>query len=254
MFLKVVGFQNVLDILVKAKETVKSSLNALEYIDYETYLICKEYANFNSPFQDPALTNYLQSVKNNNSKRVYVIIAEIIGDDDAYLLKLIENLYEKIAHLSSEDVLAETKAQMHQIWDFREHVVMHLKNEGTILKYDLSIPVIYFEQICEDVRQQFEGFIKYCTGYGHIGDSNIHLQVIFSKERAVSLADKQKVDDYIYSRVAEMNGSISAEHGIGQLKRPYLALMKSPEVLRYLAQIKKSLDPNGILNPQKTLI
>jgi len=244
----------VLDILIKTRETAKTALNALEYIDYETYLICKTYANFNSPFQDPILADYLSAVNDDCSKRIYVIIAEVAGDDNAHLLTLIENLYEGIANLTSEDFLAETKAQMHQIWDFREHIALHLKNEGTILKYDLSIPVVYFEQICEDVRKKFAGFIGYCTGYGHIGDGNIHLQVIFPKSRIVYLAEKQKVDDYIYHRAAELNGSISAEHGIGQLKRPYLALMKSPEVLAYMAQIKRTFDPHGILNPHKTLI
>jgi FAD/FMN-containing dehydrogenase len=254
ILLKVEGFGNVIDILIKSKEIFKNSLNAFEYIDYETYLACLKYASFSSPFQDPTLADYLSDVEYNRNRRIYVLMAEIAGDDDVYLSNLVEKLYQNISNLAKEEIMAETKSHMDEIWDFRDHLVVNLKNEGTVLKYDLSIASTLFEEICERVRANFKGKIKFCSGYGHIGDGNIHLQAVFDKGRVVNLQDKRELDDFIYNVTAEMNGSISAEHGIGQLKRPYVSLMKSPEVLKYWSSMKQVFDPNGILNPCKTLI
>ncbi len=83
-------------------------------------------------------------------------------------------------------------------------------------------------------------------GYGHIGDGNIHINIIAKEGQHI---DDQKV----YEKVAERKGSISAEHGVGLYKHKYLHLQKPQQVLAYCSFIKKLFDPNGIMNPYKVL-
>jgi FAD/FMN-containing dehydrogenase len=83
--------------------------------------------------------------------------------------------------------------------------------------------------------------------FGHIADSNIHITVQTAER---PLPDAQ-IDELVYEVVRDFKGSVSAEHGIGILKRPYLGFTRSPVELALMKRLKASLDPNGILNPQK---
>ena len=86
--------------------------------------------------------------------------------------------------------------------------------------------------------------------YGHIGDSNLHVSVSIA---GAGEADLHEIDEIAYRLVAEHGGSISAEHGIGTLKRDYLGYSRKPEEMDVMRRIKSALDPNGILNPGKVL-
>jgi FAD/FMN-containing dehydrogenase len=87
--------------------------------------------------------------------------------------------------------------------------------------------------------------------YGHVGDSNLHL--VSNIPSAGSHQPHDEIADLVYGAVGRAGGSISAEHGIGLLKKPYLAYSRSPEELALMAVIKRALDPNNILNAGKVL-
>ena len=91
-------------------------------------------------------------------------------------------------------------------------------------------------------------------GYGHIGDGNLHFNFV-ADERSNAAFEGKKADLYelLYDKVAKYNGSISAEHGIGQTKRAQLAKVKPPEVLAVMHAIKASIDPKNLMNPGKIL-
>ena len=86
--------------------------------------------------------------------------------------------------------------------------------------------------------------------YGHVGDSNVHICVsaLYGPGE-----DMHSVDDIVYGVLGPYHGSISAEHGIGTLKRPYLHLSRSPAELALMRTLKQALDPRGILNPGKVI-
>lgn len=89
------------------------------------------------------------------------------------------------------------------------------------------------------------------TGYGHIGDSNLHLNIScpeFTQEIY------HKVEPFVYEYTSNLKGSVSAEHGIGFLKKKYTKYSKSPEALALMKDLKATMDPNGILNPYKVLL
>jgi len=81
-------------------------------------------------------------------------------------------------------------------------------------------------------------------GYGHIGDGNLHVNIILKEGQEFK-------DSYIFEKIAKKKGSISAEHGVGLHKPKYLHLQKSPQILQIYKQLKQIFDPNGIMNPYK---
>jgi FAD/FMN-containing dehydrogenase len=86
--------------------------------------------------------------------------------------------------------------------------------------------------------------------FGHIGDSNVHIGVSVAE---LPGGGAHQVDEIVYGVVREMGGSVSAEHGIGQLKRPFLGHTRSPEEIELMHKVKHALDPRCILNPGKVL-
>lgn len=93
-----------------------------------------------------------------------------------------------------------------------------------------------------------EGLVKQIIGFGHIGDGNLHLNIM-TKERTKELEDA--IEPYVYELVKANDGSISAEHGLGVMKSEYLGYSKSPNSIEMMKKVKKLFDPNGILNPYK---
>ncbi|KAJ2516403.1 D-lactate ferricytochrome c oxidoreductase, partial [Coemansia sp. RSA 1939] len=96
----------------------------------------------------------------------------------------------------------------------------------------------------------YSGPVKQVSGYGHIGDGNLHLNIVTDRfdDRVTRI-----FEPYVYEWVASHRGSISAEHGVGLMKRDYLSYSKPPAMIDYMKRIKALFDPNGILNPYKVL-
>jgi FAD/FMN-containing dehydrogenase len=91
-------------------------------------------------------------------------------------------------------------------------------------------------------------------GYGHIGDGNLHFNLVADERSNSDFAEKKDdLYDLIYDKVAKYGGSISAEHGIGQTKRAQLAKVKAPEILDVMRAIKASIDPKNLMNPGKVI-
>jgi FAD/FMN-containing dehydrogenase len=148
-------------------------------------------------------------------------------------------------------------AQQAVMWRLREQMSEVQKHEGGSIKHDVSLPVA---RIPEFLQRAAEIVERICPGarpvpFGHLGDGNVHYNV--SQPPG---ADKQQflalwgvMSEAIHALVADMQGSISAEHGIGRMKRADLQRHKDPVALDLMRAIKAAFDPNGILNPGKVL-
>lgn len=140
---------------------------------------------------------------------------------------------------------------------FRELIPEAEKKEGKSVKHDLSIPI----NLIPDFLIKAEAVVsKYSAhaaslAFGHLGDGNIHYNVIFSNKLDESESEINTIDlsERIYQIVMECKGSLSAEHGIGQLKRDLLMRIKPSTDIEIMHKIKMALDPNWILNPQKII-
>jgi FAD/FMN-containing dehydrogenase len=152
-------------------------------------------------------------------------------------------------------VLAANEAQAEAFWKIRDSISEAERAEGQTLAHDVSVPVADMPRFIVDasaeVERRFSGVIA--SGFGHLGDGNIHFHVRAGSHAAPDWYEKEgeEITRFVDDLVTAADGSISAEHGIGQLKRSELARLASPGRIHALRAIKQALDPLGIMNPGK---
>ena len=154
--------------------------------------------------------------------------------------------------------VAESLSQSHAMWHLRESIPLAQSEEGLNIKHDIALPVSripdFVERCDAMLGARFPG--SRLVDFGHLGDGNLHYNV--QAPEGIAPADflrehEAAVNALVYDQVVAHGGSISAEHGIGQLKRDELAQRKSPVALQLMRQIKQALDPHGLLNPGRVV-
>jgi FAD/FMN-containing dehydrogenase len=159
--------------------------------------------------------------------------------------------------LIEDATVASSEAQTAALWRLRESLSDAQKSEGVSIKHDISLPLSaltrFFDEAERQVRQLTAGVR--IISFGHLGDGSMHYNLSQPKEMdgAEFLARGPEITRMIHDLVVSLGGSISAEHGIGRLKRDELLRYKSASELRLLRTIKTALDPHCILNPGKTI-
>jgi FAD/FMN-containing dehydrogenase len=153
--------------------------------------------------------------------------------------------------------LASSLAQSQALWKLREDLSEAQKGGGGSIKHDISVPVALIAQFIREAAPLIE---RVCPGarpvpFGHFGDGNVHYNVSqpIGMDKAAYLALWKPMASVVHDLVASLNGSISAEHGIGRLKQGDLVRYKSAVELDVMRAIKAALDPRGILNRGKVL-
>jgi FAD/FMN-containing dehydrogenase len=155
-------------------------------------------------------------------------------------------------------VLAESLSDRTRMWAFREQMSEVQSKEGASIKHDVSVPIAAVPQLIAEGIAAAERLVPGIrpVPFGHMGDGNIHFnfsQPLGADPKAFMAASDEKLHEAIYEIVLRLGGSVSAEHGIGQLKRELLVQVKDPVALDMMRAIKTALDPRGILNPGKML-
>lgn len=159
--------------------------------------------------------------------------------------------------LVQDVAIAVSLAQAKAFWHLRESISLAQSTEGKNIKHDISLPISRiadFVHTTDALLQNFIPGVRNIT-FGHLGDGNLHYNVArpANIEEVDFLARQNEVYLRVHDSVAAHGGSISAEHGIGQLKREELRRYKSPVELALMQQIKQALDPLGLMNPGKVL-
>jgi FAD/FMN-containing dehydrogenase len=152
----------------------------------------------------------------------------------------------------ADAVVARSDVERRRIWALRESPAEYCAKMPPIIGFDVSVPLARMEAAVADVRGLLaRGWPEAMpVFFGHVADSNLHLIVPVP---GLTKDIKRAVEDAVYGAVARQGGSVSAEHGIGRLKRPYLPLSRSAAELALLSTLKQALDPRGILNPGRVL-
>ena len=138
-----------------------------------------------------------------------------------------------------------------------ENISEAQKIEGFSIKHDISVPIARIGEFveCADaaLRQAFPG-IRIVT-FGHVGDGNLHYNQSKPEagENDAFIASQPQVNEIVHDIVHQLGGSISAEHGIGQLKREEILRYKSPLEMEMMRTVKRAFDPQGLMNPGKVL-
>ena len=153
--------------------------------------------------------------------------------------------------------VAASEAQARNLWALREHVSEAQKPEGGSIKHDVSVPVSRVPEFLRRADAAVEAAIPGArpVAFGHMGDGNVHYNVTQPEgaDREAFLAQWERLNEVVHDLVVDMDGSFSAEHGIGRLKRDALAQYRSPVELGLMRRIKQALDPHGLMNPGKVV-
>jgi FAD/FMN-containing dehydrogenase len=189
----------------------------------------------------------------------YALIEISSGQSEEAARQMIEGLFEKAfdTGIANDAVLAESESQRKAFWHMRESMSEAQRPEGGSIKHDISVPIA---KVPEFLRQasiavnEYMPNVRICA-FGHLGDGNIHYNISqpVDADKQEFLSHWHSLNTVVHAIVLEMNGSISAEHGIGQLKRDELASIREPIEIELMQRIKRSFDPQGIMNPNKLL-
>jgi FAD/FMN-containing dehydrogenase len=182
------------------------------------------------------------------------------AENEAHARAQLEALMEHAldAEVITDAVIAENLAQAQALWHIRESIPLAQAQEGLNIKHDISLPVSRIPEFCDKtdalLREAIAGVRL--VNFGHLGDSNLHYNVQCPEGADVKQflqTQESRINAIVYQSVHAHGGSISAEHGIGSLKRDELAHYKSAVALQMMRSIKAALDPQGLLNPGRVV-
>ncbi|KAJ4422464.1 D-lactate ferricytochrome c oxidoreductase [Gnomoniopsis sp. IMI 355080] len=229
----------------EAKGQLSEILSAFELMDNESQVLVKKVTKNNFPLENEYPFYCLIETSGSNSEH-----------DSAKLEAFLEHVMEK--EVVSDGVVAQDETQTKSLWGWREGISEASAAFGGVYKYDVSIPLKSLYRLVEDVKAKIQaaGLIgetdEYpvvdVVGYGHMGDSNLHLNVCMRRY------DKQVekiLEPYVFEWIKDHEGSISAEHGLGLAKKKFIGYSRSDNMIGLMKQIKNLYDPNGIMNPYK---
>jgi FAD/FMN-containing dehydrogenase len=180
----------------------------------------------------------------------YVLVEAMGGDpekDHERLEAALADAYEK--GLIADAAIAQNQAQREQMWAMRDDVVQTFRF-SPIFTFDVSMRISTMENYVAEVNRGLSARYpeyRHFT-FGHMGDGNLHLVISVGPN---GHTEREHVEEIVYRPLATIGGSVSAEHGVGLEKKPYLHLCRSPEELSLMRTVKRALDPKGLLNRGK---
>ncbi|GAA4002386.1 FAD-binding oxidoreductase [Sphingomonas humi] len=187
----------------------------------------------------------------------HVLIEATAGPADEPPQQLLERLLADAPQVG-DAAIAQSEAQAEALWRLRHSISEAERAEGPAAQHDISLPIDrvpgFLTEEARLIEQRFPG--TEASGYGHLGDGNVHFHVRAPAGAGRDWADSREgkaVSALVHDLVTAAGGSISAEHGIGQMKKDELARLAPPARIQALRAIKRAMDPQGIFNPGKLI-
>ena len=230
------AFDKVADLLVHMQAGVGSNLSAFEVIWQNTYKLIDEHvAHATVPLPD---------------HHGFYVLVEGMGSDAEKDTELFVNVLNSAAEqkLVDEVVLADSDTKIRNLWTVRDAAAEVYHGVGPMHTYDVSLNIDdmgYFgEEVEARLRAQWPAAIFGL--FGHIGDGNVHIIINVGPDTE---DHHLQIDEIIYGLIQELHGAVSAEHGIGLMKKRFLPYSKSEAEIALMKTLKHTMDPRGILNP-----
>lgn len=246
--------QAAVDLLALARQHLDSALTGFEAIHHRAL----ELALRHTPLQAAVAQTLVP--QGTTPQGWTVLIDTHSHTHGAELAQQLERLLA-LAHeqgLISNAILSQSDREYRAMWQLRETIPMAEKIEGLMVKHDIGVPsslLPSFTHQCEQALQHaFPGCRVVC--FGHLGDGNLHYNVqgpADQSDKDFIQAHEKAVNQIVYDTVQTLGGTISAEHGIGQLKRDELPQRIDPVRLSWMRHIKRALDPQNLMNPGRML-
>jgi len=244
------SLEAAVELLGLAHQHLSAGLTGFEVMGkFALSLVAKHFPQIKVPFQDLAEAPY------------FVVLENSDQESESHARERFEHLLEAAMEAGSvlDAVVAESITQARALWHIRESIPLAQAQEGLNIKHDISIAVSRIPAFVRETDALLQAAYPGArlVNYGHLGDGNLHynVQAPAGADAEAFLRDDEKgVNAIVYGQVDAYRGSISAEHGIGSLKRDKLVQHKSPVALDLMRAIKQALDPQGLMNPGKMLV
>jgi FAD/FMN-containing dehydrogenase len=180
---------------------------------------------------------------------------EQIGDPMSTMDQILQSAVNR--GMLTDAVIAQSEAQRQSLWGLREAISDTQRLEGDSIKNDVAVPVSHIPQLVTDATRDILAYNRDAriVSFGHMGDGNLHFNISqpIGWPRGQFLAHWDRITGIVEEHVLKLGGTISAEHGIGRMKRNKMNSIKSAVELQMMRDLKTMLDPTGILNPGKVL-
>lgn len=231
------SFEKVQETFRVAKSRLSEILSAFELMDGQTQDIVHQVKDKKRPLE---------------GQYPFYCLVETSGSNSDHDYEKLEGFLEHVMGegIVSDGVLAQDETQKSNLWSWREGITETLNHWGGVYKYDLSIPLPELYSIVEQTRERLDsaGLIgdgeQYpvvdVVGYGHVGDSNLHLNI---PTRRFDKQVEKQLEPYVYEWIAQRNGSISAEHGLGLAKKAFIGYSRDETMIKMMKQLKNLYDP-----------
>ncbi|MEV4344458.1 FAD-binding oxidoreductase [Actinoplanes sp. NPDC049596] len=180
------------------------------------------------------------------------VLVEVSGVDPARDLDRLRRALTDCAGLVEESTVAASAAEVDLLWAARERIPKEILQMQPLFGFDISLPAGLLERYLAEVLDELRGHwpgVRLLV-FGHLGDGNVHIAVVTGEQ---TRERKSVVEHIVYGAVRRHGGSISAEHGIGFEKRPYLHYSRTDEEIALMRLLKRTLDPRGTLSPGRVL-
>uniref|UniRef100_A0A146LKD7 D-2-hydroxyglutarate dehydrogenase, mitochondrial n=1 Tax=Lygus hesperus TaxID=30085 RepID=A0A146LKD7_LYGHE len=233
-------FRDVLSTFTLAKQTLSETLSSVEMMDS----VCMTSVGNKLGLKCPL---------DNDSDSFFMVVETHGSREDHDVEKMSCFVQEAMDKgLVVDGITSNEPSRMTNLWQLRERITESLCKDQYVFKYDITLPLGKFYEAVEVLKQRLEPFGSevQVSGFGHVGDGNLHLNVT---SPTYSDALQNAIEPFVFEWTSSVGGSISAEHGMGFKKAKFLKYGKSPEAIRLMRSIKSSMDPLGILNPYKVL-
>lgn len=221
-----------------------AALQAFEFISQTGMdLVCSQFDDIQFPLE--------------NKGPVYILVELALPDKGNGLRQLLESVLEQAfeKEIVIDAIIAESETQRQKLWRLREEQSESQKRAGANIKNDVSVPISHIPELIKRATSACE---RICPGirvapFGHLGDGNIHLNLVqpLDGDPTAFMAQDHELMDAVSQVVFDLEGSFSAEHGVGQLKNYMMTSWRGGTELELMRKIKQALDPKNILNPGK---
>lgn len=229
------------ELLALAKAISGGAVSAFELLPQQAFgLVLKHIPDTRTPFAAPPAWSVLMELSFGRA-----------DDSRAVLEAVLTGAMER--GLISDAAISESLAQTGAFWKVRETLPMALRMEGLALAHDVSAPVSRMPELIRAAQAETHRLAPQAAfiAFGHVGDGNAHINVGPGSGEPLDPALAGAITDAIHAAATRLGGSISAEHGIGTLKRAELALHRSPVEIELMRTLKRALDPSGVMNPNR---
>lgn len=231
------SFEHVQKAFLEAKGQLSEILSAFELMDGRSQGLVHKSTGNKYPLE---------------GEYPFYCLIETSGSNAEHDMEKLESFLEYVMGegIVADGVLAQDETQFQALWRWREGITESLSHLGGTYKYDVSIPLSELYQLVEDCRDRLTemGFVgddesfpvRDVVGYGHMGDSNLHLNV---SVRQYNKEVEKAIEPWVYEWIQKRNGSISAEHGMGVAKREYIGYSQNETMVGLMKQLKALYDP-----------